>query len=258
LKTSKVGHISLRHFNDNEACEKIDNAIDEMTRAGAASLVLDLRGNGGGLLKQAICIGELFVGERVIAQVRRLGSRGAELNPVPSQGQRKVTDLPLVILIDAQSASASELVAAALQDYGRAWIIGERSFGKGTVQSGSPYSRNSGLLYFKTTERFYSPLGRTHQLHGVEPDVTVPAKPNATEDERFSVREADEFPNALSRLGNRWKQKRPEKAAALGGCVKATAPEKRWNASQGVSAMAPDYQLLSAEAAAVCAAKKSR
>ena len=246
---ASIGHITLRHFNDNEACDSITAAIGDLEEANVTSLILDLRGNGGGLLRQAICIGEIFAGDRTIVQVKDLRT-GGRMYPESRERGTLITNLPLVVLIDGQSASASELVAAALQDYHRAWIVGERSFGKGTVQSGDPF--NSRILLFKTTQRFYSPLGRTHQLHGVEPDLTVPFKPDATDDERFTVREADEFPNALATLGSKWKQTRPEKAAELAACVKGLAPEAAWKANREKGQSA-DYQLISAQAAALCA-----
>jgi carboxyl-terminal processing protease len=243
-----VGVIKLRNFMDRSACSSIGEKIEELTAGGARGLVLDLRGNGGGLVDQAVCIGGLFAGRKVIVKVKDLESDTFEDNTAFNDA---VTDLPMVVLIDAGSASASEIVSGAMQDHRRAWILGERSFGKGTVQAPQPFLSRD-IVLFRTIKRFYQPLGRTNQLVGISPDFEVPAKPDATADERFRLREADLYPHALGALSGDWKQPRPAEVSAVSACVASGSLAKKAYAAAKASGKAVDYQLLSAEEVLQC------
>ena len=253
----KIGYMKLRNFVDSTSCRVIAMKIFEYQRSGAKSLILDLRGNGGGLLQQGVCIGNLFVGDKVIVKVKNLQS--GEMQSVGTVIPSPITALPLFLLIDAGSASASEIVAGALQDYNRALLIGEKSFGKATAQTPGPVKVNGKEVFkdkitlYTTIERFYQPSGRTNQIQGLIPDLTVPLKPDATDEERFALREADLFPNALEAIGTPWKQPRPGLIKKIQSCMSKTgSARKEWTAHQN-DAISPDFQLLSAEDAANCA-----
>jgi carboxyl-terminal processing protease len=233
---------------DRNACEVIGQKIEKLTADGAKGLVFDLRGNGGGLLDEAICIGGLFAGQKVIVKVKDLEANSFEDKP---SFHDSITSLPLVILIDAGSASASEVVSGAMQDHRRAWILGERSFGKGTVQAPQPFLSRD-IVLFRTIQRFYQPLGRTNQLVGIFPDFEVPATPDATADERFRLREADIYPHALKAESGDWKQPRPDEVSAVGACVAKDSLAKKAYAAAKAKKAAVDYQLLSAEEVLKC------
>jgi carboxyl-terminal processing protease len=146
-------------------------------------VVLDFRGNLGGLLDEAIEVGGLFCGRVPIAQVRTPGAEVEVLQPVQLHAVRPLYEGPLVVLTDRGSASASELVAGALQDYGRAIVVGgEQTFGKGSVQATLPLhaymgSRTRQLFggMALTIGKFYRVNGQSTQLLGVRPDIVLPS-----------------------------------------------------------------------------------
>ncbi len=151
-----------------------DRLIKELEEEGIESLILDLRGNGGGLLSEAIAISGLFVPSGPIVQKRDIFEDTLILK---DKDERTVYAGPLTLIIEPQSASASEIVAGALQDYRRALIVGTgNTFGKGTVQIvASVDRRRPELGTFKLTNALYFlPSGRTPQLHGIAPDILLP------------------------------------------------------------------------------------
>jgi carboxyl-terminal processing protease len=247
----KVGHLKLRTFMDRSACNEIRSEIQSLTNKGAAGLVLDLRGNGGGLLDQAICMGGLFVGKKVIVKVQDL--QKDNFQDMSSQSPQ-VTSLPMVTLLDAGSASASEVLSGALQDHKRSWILGVRSFGKATVQAPTGFLNENFLLY-RTIQRFFQPSGRTNQMVGISPDVEVPVKPDATEEERFSLREAEVFPSGLEAVGPKWVQSRPQDVAQINDCVSRRNLAKNMYYAKKNTDEAVDYQLLAAQEVLGCVAR---
>jgi carboxyl-terminal processing protease len=169
-----LGVLRLRDFQEASARELRDG-IDEL-RATAKredselqGVVLDLRDNGGGLLDQAIEIADIFVDEGVIVRTR--GRQAQLLDEAHARAPGTIRDLPLVVLMNKGSASASEIVAGALQDHHRALIIGERSYGKGSVQA--PFELGEGALIKLTTALYYTPDDRLIQASGIEPDIVV-------------------------------------------------------------------------------------
>ena len=127
-----VGYIPLQTFNEN-AAEEVQNAVDSLVKEGATGLVLDMRDNGGGIVQQALETSSLFLREgQEIASVR---SRNQPTETMRSSGKHLALTIPLVVLVDGGSASATEIVAGALQDHDRALVLGTTSFGKGLVQS---------------------------------------------------------------------------------------------------------------------------
>ncbi len=261
---TKIGYIRLRSFMDQKGCEKIFYALVDLHKQGAQALIVDLRGNGGGLLDQAVCIGSLFVGKNDIVLE---GTMEGDLIDIGTGELDAVTNLPMATLIDSGSASASEILAGALQDYQRSLIIGERSFGKATVQKPQPWKisnamvremKTETLTISKTIARFYQPSGRTNQIVGIVPDLEVDPFPGATADDKFALREADLFTNAVSAVGKPWVQPRPKLMQDISGCMKLGAnATKLYNKRQN-DALSPDYRLLAAEEALTCAAVSSQ
>lgn len=171
----KVVHVVLRRFS-SESGDAIKRAIEKRKRVLAgdlAGIVIDLRGNPGGEVSQALVIADMFVADGVLTRTRGRGGRILREETAHAQGTDETT--PLVVLQDRHSASASELLAAALQDYGRAKIVGERSYGKGTVQEvlGLP----DGSVATFTIARYFSPKDRAIDGSGVAPDVHVVLTP---------------------------------------------------------------------------------
>lgn len=250
-----IGYIKFNSFMENGACKKIAKALVELQKQQVMGIVLDLRGNGGGLLDQAICIGGLFLGSKPVVGVKDLVDQNSEIQFYSSRIPDKFAfprELPFVTLIDSGSASASEIVAGALQDHQRSWIVGERSFGKGTVQSGMPWDKNNNLLLFETTQRFYQPSGRTNQVVGIQPNFEVYSKPNPTEEDLFALREADFYTNALPSLSEPWKETRADKVQNIQNCMNSSGKAITSYNERENEALAPDFQLLTAQDVIMC------
>lgn len=244
LMGQKMLTVKLGTFTDGSACNKIEATMMALSQKNPdlKGVILDLRDNGGGLVDQALCIGGLFVGRQVIMKTKDLGREGFDdLRSYRNQ----ITKLPMVTLINGGSASASEVVSGALQDYQRSWVVGERSFGKATVQAPSMFAE--GILIYRTVQRFYQPSGRTNQIVGILPDFETPNKPGATEDERFVMREGDLFPNALSAIGAPWQQPRPDVVAKISECRNRGRAENVYRLGDEV-----DYQLQVAAEVLTC------
>jgi carboxyl-terminal processing protease len=160
MLSNGVGYIGLTGGFQETTAQELDNAIAELKKQGMKSLVLDLRGNPGGLLPQAIEVVSRFVpgGQTVVSvKGRARYAQSQDLRATSGSNQ----DFPLVVMINGGSASASEIVAGALQDYGRGLIVGSDSFGKGLVQRVFPLPYATGLTL--TTARYYTPFGRSLQ-----------------------------------------------------------------------------------------------
>ena len=155
-----VGYISFNEFTENSA-QAFSNALDDLYyNKGARALVMDLRGNGGGIVEEAIQIVNLFVDrDRMIVETKGKTSRSN--NVYKTRNNPRYKDLPLAVLVDKNSASASEIVSGALQDLGRAKLIGQRTFGKGLVQNVRPVAYDGHLKV--TTSKYYLPSGRCIQ-----------------------------------------------------------------------------------------------
>jgi len=166
----KVGYIRLGQFNA-KAADDIKDAIKSLSKKGATSFVLDLRDNPGGLLDQAVKVSSLFVDSGVIVRVDERGKPETEFRT----SGRTATDAPVVVLINGNSASASEIAGGALQDYGRAKLVGEQSFGKGSVQTIEELPWGGAVKF--TTAHYLTPKGRVINGKGLTPDVLVKMDP---------------------------------------------------------------------------------
>lgn len=163
---SDIGYLSLSQFTGNDV-EGFKEAKAAFESAGVKGMILDLRGNPGGLLTDVVKISDMLLPEGLITYVEdRHGRRQEE------KSDAKYWDIPMVVLVNGSSASASELFSAAMQDYDRATIVGTQTFGKGIVQSLITFAEDGAGMQL-TTASYYSPEGRSIHGQGVVPDVVV-------------------------------------------------------------------------------------
>ena len=185
----QVGYVNINTFSEATGADTRGAlmAIDKALGHRPLGYVVDLRDNGGGLLTQAIEVSDAFLsGGEIVSQ------RGREKTDIDRYFARPGDDahgLPVVVLTNAGTASASEIVAGALQDHHRALVMGTRSFGKGSVQTLIPLGPATQLRL--TTARYYTPSGRSVQEGGIEPDIAVPQVSDADYKSRPVFREAD-------------------------------------------------------------------
>lgn len=167
-QANKIGYIRMTGFQKNTA-EELDAAMSKLRREGMRALIWDVRGNPGGLLDAAVKVLDRFMGNGVLVSTR---GRVADQNTIYS-AHEDATDWsgPLVLLVDGDSASASEIVAGAVHDHHRGTIVGRKTYGKWSVQSILPGHADSGFRL--TTAKFYSPNGNTYGKVGIQPDVKV-------------------------------------------------------------------------------------
>lgn len=189
-----VGVISVSSFSADvgTSVQKAWNEIRARSGGKVAGLVLDLRGNPGGLLDEAVALSDLFLDKGTIVSQRGRYARDNEVYPAEIDTKGDIAKgTPMIVLIDEGSASASEIVAGALQDQHRAVVMGQRSFGKGSVQTLIPLTRDTAIKL--TTARYYTPSGRSVQEGGIEPDIAVPqiSDPDLRKRQLRSYRESD-------------------------------------------------------------------
>ncbi len=172
LYKKDIGYIKIRSFSKNTSSD-LDSALEELKKKEITKLILDLRNNPGGLLNQAVEVTDRFLSrENLIVYTK---GRSDEQNMrFTSHDKVAGVTYPLIILVNGGSASASEIVAGALQDLNRAVILGTPTFGKGSVQTIIPLSDGSALRL--TTARYYTPSGRVIQENGIEPDIIIERK----------------------------------------------------------------------------------
>lgn len=178
-----IGYIRIASFNEQTEAgvEQAFAAINKQLGANLKGWVLDLRNNPGGLLDQSISVSDNFLDRGEIVSTR--GRDPQDIQRYTARSGEEAGGKPVVVLVNGGSASASEIVAGALQDQGRATIVGTLSFGKGSVQTIIPLGSGEGALRL-TTAKYYTPSGRSIQAHGIEPDWEVHAKPRDSEEEK--------------------------------------------------------------------------
>ena len=171
MVTRRTGYVRLQDFNETTACRpgesrdcerELEKALRNLQQSGATSIILDIRDNPGGLLDMAFAVSNLFLKKGQLVVFTRGRSKRDETSYV-TEGESAFADVPLVVLTSRHSASASEIVAGALQDHDRALIVGETTFGKGLVQTIMPLRNVRGYALALTTARYYTPSGRSIQ-----------------------------------------------------------------------------------------------
>ena len=185
------GYLRISSFQSHTV-EGLRQAIDQLKKDNSEKLkgvILDLRNNPGGILNAAVGVSDMFLNKGMIVYTEgRIKNSKLKFNAKPNA---KLPDVPLIVLVNGGSASASEIVAGALQDHGRGIIMGEKTFGKGSVQTVLPMNNNAALKL--TTARYYTPNGRSIQASGITPDIIIDKVKISRIAETFSasVKEAD-------------------------------------------------------------------
>lgn len=172
MKTDEIGYVVISQFVQDVG-HKVREALVDLKSRGARAIILDLRSNPGGLLSEAITVASNFIAEGRIVSVKQRYGQDEVFKVDPTI---EAVDLPLAVLINQGSASASEIVAGAIQDYNRGKLIGMKTFGKGTVQSVIPLSDGSALRL--TTGKYYTPTGRFIHEKGIKPDIEIEFDPD--------------------------------------------------------------------------------
>ena len=184
LLTPDIGYVRISTFQ-SKTSKDLNAAMEKLeTGRNLKGLILDLRNNPGGLLSQAIEVSDIFLDSGLIVSTKgRNPSQNMEVSAHKNKVER---NYPIIVMVNGGSASASEIVAGALQDNKRALTLGTRTFGKGSVQTILPLSDGSGLRL--TTAKYYTPSGRSIQLSGIKPDIEVKFIPPTEKDEKDSPR----------------------------------------------------------------------
>jgi carboxyl-terminal processing protease len=175
-RTLEPGYVYIRLAQFQERSDRdMQRALEKLAaeKGGIKGLVLDLRNNPGGLLTQAVRVSDMFLESGLIVYTE--GRIDSQKQKYFAQKDGTWTDFPIVVLVNGGSASASEIVAGALQDHKRAVVLGTKTFGKGSVQTILPLDDNSALRL--TTARYFTPNGRSIQATGIVPDINVDNAP---------------------------------------------------------------------------------
>lgn len=182
LEGGSIAYIQLHNFHD-KAGDQFDEAARKILGTNAKKIILDLRGNPGGILQEAVSVAGWFTGEDAVIATERFANGSKE--DYISEGPGKLKGFPLVILVDKGSASASEILAGALRFHSKAQLVGEKTFGKGTVQIIQDLPDGSSLRV--TQSQWLLPDGSSIDHEGLSPDALVATKgPNATQDEQLA------------------------------------------------------------------------
>jgi len=204
VETGNIGVITVNEFSRDVGADVFAawTSIKEEAAGRVGGLVLDLRSNPGGSLDEAVALSDLFLDKgRIVSQRGRARGETLLYDAETMFRGSIAKDVPIIVLIDAGSASASEIVAGALKDHRRALIMGERSFGKGSVQSLLPLGRDAALKL--TTARYYTPSGHSVQEGGIKPDIAIPqlSDPDLAKRNKYQMRESDLRGHLVNELG---------------------------------------------------------
>ena len=197
-----IGYVRLTQFQESTGRD-LSKVLKQFKEQKLQSTILDLRNNPGGLLTASVEVSEQFLpGGKLVVYTK---GRESKKDEWIAKGKDQMDDSPMIILVNEGSASASEIVAGALQDYGRAVIVGTTSFGKGSVQTILPLGDGSGLRL--TTAKYYTPKGRSIQSTGITPDIVVKPQPPTTVakagETKPGEKEGDEAGQVCGRAGER-------------------------------------------------------
>ncbi|MBL7543866.1 MAG: hypothetical protein JNL11_08615 [Bdellovibrionaceae bacterium] len=251
-RSRNIIRMKLRTFDaDLSLCTYISKQIEVFKhRYSVQGIVLDLRDNGGGSVYFGSCLNMIFLGgdkllmNRVDLDTKQATPINTWHQPIAEASGIKVDQsIPLAILINGKSASMSEATAGALRDYARAWSIGQRTFGKGSINGGSPSSISEKFLEYKTVALFYQPNQTTNELVGIIPDFTVPSRYKTTADEDFVKRNEDLNPELPFKRNEATLPPRQNRIAEIERCVDKQDLIKRSEEAVGKS-VALDYQFF--------------
>lgn len=260
----EFAYVRLSTFTSKKNCSEFKEAIKRIKKSKASGMILDLRGNPGGLMDECACIAGTLIGPEETVFLQK------NLDPVPwtdfyvtppETDPDATTELPLVVLIDEASASASELLAGVIQDYERGLVLGTRSFGKGTTQGVFNWKHWRNTSYFQTIAQFYLPSGRTTHIHGISPDIEVLHKPDASSKDQLALRAEDEedfVHTASSEKMPSPRKIKPEFASYLDKireCVKSSGKAKETFEDKRKKLTIKDYRILMAQDALECILK---
>lgn len=182
----KIGYIKLLQFQQKTSME-LKKALEALEKQEINALILDLRNNPGGLLNVSIDVASQFLpSDKLVVYIKGRSGEKIEYHTLNSKPKY---EYPMIVLVNEGSASASEIVAGALQDWGKAVVLGTQTFGKGSVQTVIPLSDGSGLRL--TTARYYTPKGRSIQATGIKPDIIVKLKVKGEIKRHPAIREKD-------------------------------------------------------------------
>ena len=227
IEDDDIGYLRITTFNQN-TMPGLEKAVQKLEKEGGDKIigyVLDLRNNPGGLLNQAVAVSDAFLEKGEIVSTRGRNDSDTKRDNATSGDLAK--NKPLVVLINGGSASASEIVAGALQDHRRAIVLGTESFGKGSVQTIIPLPGHGAMRL--TTARYYTPSGRSIQAEGIEPDIIVePAKVEQLSSKR--TREGD----LRGALNNDSKVKSKAKLKALADKEKEEEEEQDYQLTRAI------------------------
>jgi C-terminal peptidase prc len=234
-----IGYIKLTGFVSTTTSEMVrifDELQAQVKGRGLRGLVLDLRRNSGGLLRQGIQVSDRFLNAGKIVSVKSRGGSMEHERATPAAWK-----LPVVVLVNDGSASAAEIVASAIQENGRGLVLGDRTFGKASVQTlFNPFMQDD--YYIKlTVARYYSPSGRTLQIHGVTPDISV--APDMDGDMPLGFREED-LSHHLSALDARDSNPNKKYVADIMACIDKSGKARNLHKKNPNPAIKFDYQLM--------------
>ena|GEM_PF-1755942 len=255
------GYIRIQSFMSRETATETAKALISLRAAGAEKILLDLRNNGGGSLEEAVLVASLFLNSREVVHVENLATH--EESPLSGYYSHQDEKAPLVVLVNFLSASASEVVAGALQEYGRAWVVGDRTFGKGIVQNVDffhPERYGESILLKQTTHIYRYPSGRTPHLSGVIPDFRVTEYPGGELIDPVTLREKDLYVGALPdakawRLGEQL-EPRESGVRSISQCRQETgSADHQWKAWNHGGTGIMDYRLMVALDVLACVQK---
>jgi len=199
METDRIGYLTINQFAKDVGYDT-QKALKDLKSQGAEALILDLRSNPGGILKEAVTVASNFIEDGKVVTVK---SRTKEDEVFNTVSDIEAVDLPMIVLINQGSASASEIVAGAISDYNRGILLGKKTFGKGTVQTVIPMGDGSALRL--TTARYYTPEGTFIHEEGIEPNVEVEFDPESEEDKQLQ--------NAIDLLQEQIKDENLDKAS---------------------------------------------
>jgi C-terminal peptidase prc len=240
-----IGYVKLTGFvptSTTEVQRMIEKLERESTTGRLRGLVLDLRNNSGGLLNQAVSVSELFLpaGSKIVS-VRDRSRKETGKEKLYRSSATETYSMPLVVLINDSSASASEIVASALQDNKRAIVVGDRSFGKASVQTLFNPDIGRGYYIKLTVARYYAPSGRTIQVTGVSPDSSC--GPDVDKPMPLGFRE-ENLSNHLSAIPTEYRSENEADMGAYDQCVTSRGIAEKIHQADPNPQLRFDYQLL--------------